>query len=264
MILQGAFVATMSDTPSPSSSPFPSSPRLGKTPSPATPPESQPREPIVNLPAPILWVLLITVAMHILRLILPPAWENELVVALVLIPLRYSDQVMFELSALIPPLGHVLVHWDWMHLLMNMMGLIIFGTALTRWRGTWQFFLVYGAGAIGGAVFYLLVSQPEMELVAGASSAISALIGSFLWLLRDSQAAMGRRFNILALAAGWVVISLVFDLVIAGGPADEPIPIAWEAHLGGFFTGLLLIPLLPRPPQHPLVARPLSSDAADG
>ena len=101
-------------------------------------------------------------------------------------------------------------------------------------------------------------------LVVGASGAISGLMGAaFRFLFRSIEeggalALSGARSTplmplaetlqdrrILMAIAGWTLINVLLAWGAAG--LTEAAGIAWEAHLGGFYAGLLLYGFFDRP-----------------
>ena len=151
----------------------------------------------------------------------------------------FTSRVMF-----VPALGleepwrfltSAFAHGSLMHIAFNMYALWVMGTYLEPMLGRARFVAIYLLSALGGSVFYLLLSSPPsaVEVAAGeygnwytgavgASGAVFGLFGAFLVLQRR----LGRS------AAGmYVVIGLnaVIGFVIPN--------IAWQAHLGGFLTG---------------------------
>ena len=74
--------------------------------------------------------------------------------------------------------------------------------------------------------------------IIGASGALSGLFAAALIGLQKEGRLPASRFGIWTFAAVWIGISVVFGFFgddLVGGP------IAWIAHLGGFFGGLLLM-----------------------
>jgi len=89
--------------------------------------------------------------------------------------------------------------------------------------------------------------------VVGASGAVSGLMaGAFRFIFINPREAVWpptllplfSRPVILATVI-WVVLNVLFG-VTGYTPEGFGRAIAWEAHLGGFFTGLLIFPLFDR------------------
>ena len=223
------------------------------------------REPVFNVPAPVLWLIAIFCAVHLLRSSLPSETNQWLTVALAFIPARFThlaDQLPGGDWALVTSwLSHAFIHGDLFHLGINCAWMLAFGSALARRIGARRFFLLAGICAIAGALAFMAGNWGEVRLMVGASGGIAGLMGAMMRFLFNAmsgprpydlreniravprmalvEALLDRRVLLSSLA--WVIINLVFGfgasaLTNAGG-------IAWEAHLGGYFAGLLLFGL---------------------
>jgi len=107
----------------------------------------------------------------------------------------------------------------------NMYVLYFVGPALERALGWARYLTIYLVSAIGGSVcFYFLGSVNTLAL--GASGAIFGLFGAWFILARR-------------LGSDWrpIVSLIVLNLVISFVGASF---IAWQAHVGGLVTGLVL------------------------
>lgn len=134
-----------------------------------------------------------------------------------------------------------------LHILFNMMCLWAMGQWLEPMFGRGRFVALYLLAGLGGSVGYLLLASPPQSPLdlygsawvtptLGASGAVFGLFGAALILLRHLGRSLGGMVVLLA-------INAVFPLFYPN--------IAWQAHLGGFVTGLLaagaLIALRSRP-----------------
>jgi membrane associated rhomboid family serine protease len=107
----------------------------------------------------------------------------------------------------------------------NMYALYIVGPAIERMLGSVRFLGVYLASALGGALgFYLL--GPVSQFAMGASGAIFGLFGAWFVLAKR-------------LRLDWRPVVTLIVLNLAIGFVGHSI-IAWQAHIGGLITGLLL------------------------
>ena len=118
------------------------------------------------------------------------------------------------------------LHFDLPHLLMNMMWLISFGSVLERRVGVTNFLLIYGNALVFGDMFAVL-AQPGPFAGAGASGAISGIMGALLCLQVLGKPAVAPQTLITNIA-----LSIGFNLAFAAS-------IGWRAHLGGFVAGLM-------------------------
>ncbi len=205
---------------------------------------------MLNAPLMIRWIVGVTVLVHILRLIMPAGMEEELFNALAFVPDRYAGPHAGGSLALqiLPPLGHLLLHADLMHLIMNMAFLLAFGSAVARRMGPLLFLILYILCGVFAAFFWMWVYGAHQAVLIGASGAISGMVGAVcrisLWpprRLGRSIPLWNRRMTINFVLI-WLVLNLVFGffpIFVGEGYGG----IAWEAHLGGFIAGFALIGL---------------------
>ena len=107
---------------------------------------------------------------------------------------------------------------------LNMWCLYIIGRLVEPTLGKWRYIALYLLCGLGGSVAYYLLGNPQQP-AAGASGAIFGLFGAYFILARRASA---NTSSILALIA----INLVFSFTIPD--------IAWQAHVGGLATGLVV------------------------
>ena len=146
----------------------------------------------------------------------------------------------------------------------------------------WQLLLVAGvalfASVLGGVAGYGTGALMPLVLVpmVGASGAVSGLMGALFrlmfaaqdpssrWLLREHpeeapalslRETFTNRSALTAIAA-WVLVNFIAAFGL--GTFGTPGAVAWEAHLGGFFTGLLAFDLFDRTRSRPAPASPPS------
>ena len=132
------------------------------------------------------------------------------------------------------------LHVGPVHLAMNMLALLIFGSELERQLGRWRFLALYLVSALGGAAVIQLFGDPRVP-VAGASTAIYGLLGALgVLMIARRQDLRG----ILTLLAINVLISFLPGVSLLG-------------HLGGLVAGAAaagLMLLTRRRPQMQAVA----------
>jgi membrane associated rhomboid family serine protease len=128
------------------------------------------------------------------------------------------------------------VHYDFYHILGNMVTLYFFGTYLTQIVGETKFLATYFLGGLAGSACYLLWAlyapwgDPNVGAI-GASGAVFAIGGALAVLQPNVKVLL---FFVIpmplwvAVIGGFVLLTLI--------SADQGI--AWEAHLGGLVLGL--------------------------
>lgn len=118
------------------------------------------------------------------------------------------------------------LHVSLLHIVANMICLLAWGVPLERGLGTMKFLLLFVASILGGS--FLSVVMHEAPFVgAGASGGTSGLLGALMaqWMLRR-----------LDVPASFFVINIGLNIGVAlFAPGVD-----WQAHLGGFVTGLVL------------------------
>jgi membrane associated rhomboid family serine protease len=153
------------------------------------------------------------------------------------------------------------LHGGWMHLIGNMLFLWIFGDNVEDRLGHLRFILFY---LLAGYAAFLAQAwaDPQSDLPSiGASGAISGVLGAYLLLYPRARIVtlvfFGFFFRLLEVPA-LVFLPFWFLLQFISGVASLNVAssssaggVAWFAHVGGFITGLVLLPLFGglRPPR---------------
>jgi membrane associated rhomboid family serine protease len=163
-----------------------------------------------------------------------------------------ARSVVFEAWGLISPyaeapgayrlLTYAMLHADGGHLLVNLVGLIIFGRFVEQHFGAWRWMTIYVLGALAGGFAFLGFST-ALGVAVGASGAVLALFGATVARIaldaRLRESAQGKRE--LLFLVGIAVAQLIGDLLIAQSSGS--------AHAGGFMAGFVLgAVLVPRRP----------------
>ena len=118
------------------------------------------------------------------------------------------------------------LHGNFVHILTNMYCLFAWAPVLEKYIGPLAFLGVYLLSAIGGNITSILM-HPQTYLSVGASGALSGLIGALLALTLLGSLQLSSQFFVSTLALNGVIM------------ATNP-RIDWQAHLGGFVTGMVV------------------------
>ena len=226
--------------------------------------------PIFNIPPVVAAISGLLVLIHSVRAFADEETELQFLLWLAFIPARYDSTLLIRLPM---PGGeaadawtfvtYALLHGDVVHLVVNLVWFLAFGSAVA-WRfGTGRFIAFFAVTAAAGAAVHLATHFGEFVPLVGASAAISGAMAAALRFAFEAGGPLGyfrdgsqRAFHVPAAPLGqalrnpqvlvflgvWFAINLVFGLgtlpdVLGSGA------IAWQAHLGGFLAGLLLFPL---------------------
>jgi membrane associated rhomboid family serine protease len=213
-----------------------------------------------NVPGSVLAVLALMIAVHLIRLGLPEDLDTWLTLALAFIPARYSgfaDQLPGgDVAAVTSFLTHTLVHGDWLHLGLNAAWLVAFGGAVANRVGSLRFLLLFAFCAVAGAATFLAFNPGLMMPMVGASGAISGMMGAtmrflftgidgggFAALREDPRSVPLMPLRVALTDRRVVLVTVVFlianILAVLGLGSVGLSGIAWEAHIGGYFAGLL-------------------------
>ncbi len=133
--------------------------------------------------------------------------------------------------------GHVFFHYGFLHLLMNGLAFLQAAPFVAFRIGDLRFLVLFFISALGGAAAFILI-QPTSEVGAvGASGAICGIYGAYFLAVRPSPKAALSDPQIRNSMLSFLGINVVLMAFL-------PLPIAWEAHLGGFVAGVIAYPLL--------------------
>jgi len=153
-------------------------------------------------------------------------------------------------AAITPFFTSMFLHGGWLHLIVNMWFLWIFGDNVEDVLGPARFLGFYLAcGLIAGGTHFLLSPESPLPTV-GASGAIAGVLAAYAVLFPDAEVVtyvpIGFIVPLVELPAVvflviWFLIQTVSGFLSAGLAGGG---VAWWAHVGGFVAGLLLIQLL--------------------
>jgi membrane associated rhomboid family serine protease len=142
------------------------------------------------------------------------------------------------------------LHGGWMHLLMNMWMLWLFGPNIEDRLGHLVFTMFYVLGGIV-AMLVFWASDPVGRMpVIGASGAVAAVLGGYAVTFPAAKVRTLFFFIFilifdlpaLVLLGIWFLLQVVSGMLGLWGFAMEPV--AFWAHVGGFVAGMILMPLL--------------------
>ncbi|MGN5632838.1 rhomboid family intramembrane serine protease [Streptomyces sp. AC154] len=144
--------------------------------------------------------------------------------------------------ALITPLTALFVHGSWLHLLGNILFLYVFGAMAEERMGHTEFAFFYlGCGYLALLAYAAAHATSDQTLV-GASGAISAVLGAFLYLFPRARVTSVFPFLLFLPLRfpAWIVLIFWFVLqwLAAKGAGSGP-GVAYLAHVVGFAVGFL-------------------------
>jgi membrane associated rhomboid family serine protease len=240
------------------------------------------REPLLTLPGALTAYILLLAVIHAVRMLLPFDIDDTVIEMFGFIPKRYDSTLL----AVTFPGGagakvwsfvtYSLLHANLSHIGFNVLWLLPFGSALARRFGAIRFFVFMAVTAAAGALAHLVTHEHAVAPMIGASASVAGTMaaairfafvqGSFLSFSRgDADAAARvpalslmralRTPRVLGFLGVWFGVNIIFGIGSIG-IGVEGASVAWQAHIGGFFAGLLLFSLFDPVPR-------AAADAAD-
>jgi membrane associated rhomboid family serine protease len=224
-------------------------------------------EPVFNVPRVVTALLALMILVHgVNKLLLSEDQYVEFLLLFAFIPVRYDPTVLAMGSMpggvaaqLWTFVTYALIHGDLIHLGINGVWLLAFGSPIARRFGALRFLVFFAITAAAGAGAYLAAHLGELHPLVGASGAISGCMaasmrfmfqrGGPLHLLREGDenayrvpavplAAALRDRRILVFLAAWFGLNALSAFTSAPIVGANQV-IAWEAHIGGFLAGLV-------------------------
>ena len=217
-----------------------------------TPPR---REPAFNLPGVVLALIVALVGIHLVRFwLLSPEQDFGVILRFAFIPLRYSGGYAIDVYAFVAPFSYAFLHGGLAHLAVNAIWLAAFGAPLANRIGAGRFLLFWAATSLAAVALHYALHRLDAVPLVGASGAISGMMGAaarfgfaidrsrrrpaFAGPVLSIPAVFSSRMAVTFLGV-WFAVNLAMGLGF-GAPGDGG-AIAWEAHIGGFLAGFLLI-----------------------
>jgi membrane associated rhomboid family serine protease len=211
---------------------------------------SRTHEPIV------VWVIVAANAIAFLyQLGLSPRELQGFLYQHALVPARYfspgwSRAVGLSPTDLSPFITNTFLHGGWLHIIVNMWTLWIFGPALEDRLGPVRFAILYVLAGIAASVTHALFNAGSAVPVLGASGAIAGVIAAYAarfpyaWIrVLVLIVFIPLFFNVPAMvfAGIWFLTQVLAGTSELLSPYAGGGGIAWWAHIGGFVSGWALL-----------------------
>lgn len=230
------------------------------------------REPVFLLPGAVAVLSAVLIVIHLAStLVLNAEGLVEVLFLFAFQPLRIvaapADPTL-AIPLIWTPFTHALLHGSWEHLLVNIAWLAIFATPIARRYGAWPMLAIFFISAAAGAAFFAAVTLYDGAYLIGASGGVAGLTGAAVRFIfqpvvivdhpeTGERVVLGRRLATLSdvmrdgRARTFVLIWVLLNAAVPLLPliTGTPVAVAWQAHLGGFFAGLLVVGLFERRPH---------------
>jgi membrane associated rhomboid family serine protease len=211
-------------------------------------------------PPTVTWALIVVnCVVFLFQISLSPAELEEFLAQFALIPARYTGPFLFGdgplgAGALIPFVTMMFLHGGWLHLILNMWTLWLFGPAIEDRLGHGRYLAFYLVCGIGAGIAHAVFNPTSIVPALGASGAIAGVLGCYMWMFPLSRVIVVVPILFIPLIFelyAFVFIGFWFLMQLLQGTVELLAPsaggVAWWAHVGGFVVGAVLGPLLHRP-----------------
>lgn len=190
------------------------------------------------MPKVVTGLVALIVAAHAAAAFMSRAAQNDLM-------LRYGV-VPADAAALAPYVAHVFLHAGWFHLLFNVFLILQTGELVAARlgrdaAGAARFLTLFFASGVAGALMYIGFNPGSEAPAIGASGAACGLFAAYLLALAPDWRIAIRTPQILQMGFYFLLVNVGVAMLAR---STGVLPIAWEAHAGGFIAGLVLYPLL--------------------
>lgn len=140
----------------------------------------------------------------------------------------------------------IFMHGGWMHLLGNMAFLFVFADNIESTIGSPKFLFFYILGGLFATAAHIFFNMGSSIPSIGASGAISAVLGAYLVMFPTSKIKVlvlifFRSFHMAAIwfLGLWIGQQLLSGIGSLGPATANSAGVAWWAHIGGFFFGII-------------------------
>ena len=211
------------------------------------------REPAFNIAPVVLLLIVFMLAIHAARMFLfTPEQDNYIIAYGAFIPLAYQGEAGLPVWSLVTsPITYTLMHGSWAHVGINSLWLAVFGAPLAARIGASRFLAFFVVTAIAAALLHFVLHHDSINPLIGASGAVSgftAAAARFGFSTRGNSHSgfVGEHLSFIETFTNrtsvsfiliWFAINFLPAIIDFGGAN-----IAWQAHIGGFIAGLVLLP----------------------
>jgi len=198
-------------------------------------------------------LILVNCVIFIFELSLSQPMLERFIYLFGVVPVRFidpawGDEIGITVNSYWPFLTSMFLHSGWLHIISNMWVLWIFGDNVEDHMGHVRFLVFYLVCGVVSSVFHLVTNIHSTVPAIGASGAIAGILGAYFLLFPLS------RIIVVFPVFFWpfffelpafIYLGVWFFIQFFSGTLSLVLPgnaggIAWWAHIGGFFTGIIL------------------------
>jgi rhomboid family protein len=187
--------------------------------------------------------------------------QNDFLTQFALVPQRFAawkNGYVPAAAAFVPFVSSMFLHASWLHVLLNMWGLAIFGDNVEDRLGHFGYLIFYLICGLGAGVTHLLFNFNSRVPTVGASGAIAGVMGAYFVLYPRSRVLMWVPifflFEVPAVffLGFWFLTQLLSGVTSGLASSGQVGGVAFWAHVAGFAAGALLVKVFARPERSQL------------
>jgi len=157
-----------------------------------------------------------------------------------LVPARLIEHPLSDFPTLFTSM---FMHAGWLHIVGNMLYLWVFGDNIEDRLGHFKFFIFYLVCGIVATLAQMIFNINSNIPLLGASGAIAGVLGAYIILYPLARVRVLLGCLIAPLPAIffigiWILLQFFYGVGSLGDVAEGGV--AYLAHIGGFFTGLIV------------------------
>jgi len=212
-----------------------------------------------RFPPVVTWGLIaVNCAVFLFQISLNPAELEAFLYYFALIPARYFAPLPYGgasgLVDYLPFITNVFMHGGWLHLILNMWTLWLFGGAVEDRLGHGRYLAFYLLCGTAASFSHAALNPDALVPALGASGAIAGVMGAYVSMFPLARVIVVVPIIFIPLffeLHAVVFVGIWFLIQLLQGTVDLLRPstgagVAWWAHIGGFIAGLVLAPLIRR------------------
>jgi membrane associated rhomboid family serine protease len=178
-----------------------------------------------------------------------------------LIPARYSEVaaggIDLAVGDILPFFSMMFLHGGWLHLILNMWTLWLFGPTIEDRLGHSRYLAFYLVCGLAASITHVMFNPTSNIPALGASGAIAGILGCYMRLFPLSRVVVVVPILFIPLffevhafvfIGLWFLVQILESTMALLQPSSTG-DVAWWAHVGGFLAGFILGPLLVRSEQ---------------
>jgi membrane associated rhomboid family serine protease len=184
------------------------------------------------------------IAVNVLFFLVELSAGDQFVESWAFVPARFAANPAANLVTIFTAM---FMHGGWFHLLGNMLFLWIFGDNVEDRFGHLKFLIFYLLAGVAATLAQFALAPHSTVPNVGASGAIAGVLGAYILMFPQARVNVLLGRTIVAMPAlivlgMWIALQLVSGVgTIANTDENANMGgVAYMAHIGGFFAGLLM------------------------